>query len=451
MKKQFLAAAMALTLALCATGCGDNTSTNPPSASAAAGASASVQSSAVDTDKSANSSGEASKDNAEQKDEATVSTEPVQQEPQKEDNNSASNTDKSTSDGSDKKASSDKSASKDSDSSKKNSSSTSKNDNSSSTDKKDNSSDSGKKDNVPDSAKKDDTSAPTDTNKGDVSKDDGKSDITTPEHTHSYTGVVTKAATCTEAGEKTYTCSCGESYTEAIPAAGHSYTVADSKAATCTEDGEIALCPTVENQPGVHHIPRIAVGIDDMQQYILLGFFTAGANRKCNPAQLVHIPAAVAGINAGQRCNICRSERLNIVLAAQRVSTQNIRRSVDVRSELHDATNQIMVARSQAAKTIWILCAYTTHNATKVIQAVIRLRIEPLQMLAFMFHNVSLVIPPLNFSITHRKEQFVSILFVACDASGHNHVGPEIVKRLVIQRQQRPRIPPPHTFVPVSP
>ena len=113
MKRQFLAAAMALTLALCATGCGDNTSTNPPSASAAAGASASVQSSAVDTDKSANSSGEASKDNAEQKDEATVSTEPVQQETQKEDNNSASNTDKSTSDSSNKKASSDKSTSKD--------------------------------------------------------------------------------------------------------------------------------------------------------------------------------------------------------------------------------------------------------------------------------------------------------------------------------------------------
>lgn len=41
---------------------------------------------------------------------------------------------------------------------------------------------------------------------------------------HSYTSKVTKAATCTSAGERTYTCSCGRSYTESIPALGHSYT-----------------------------------------------------------------------------------------------------------------------------------------------------------------------------------------------------------------------------------
>ena len=43
-------------------------------------------------------------------------------------------------------------------------------------------------------------------------------------HTHSYTSSVTKAATCTETGVRTYTCSCGNSsYTETIPAKGHSY------------------------------------------------------------------------------------------------------------------------------------------------------------------------------------------------------------------------------------
>lgn len=37
-------------------------------------------------------------------------------------------------------------------------------------------------------------------------------------------GVVTKEATCTEAGEKTYTCSvCGGTYIEEIPAKGHNY------------------------------------------------------------------------------------------------------------------------------------------------------------------------------------------------------------------------------------
>lgn len=43
----------------------------------------------------------------------------------------------------------------------------------------------------------------------------------TPSHKHSYTSKVTKAATCVTAGVKTYTCSCGDSYTESIPATGN--------------------------------------------------------------------------------------------------------------------------------------------------------------------------------------------------------------------------------------
>jgi hypothetical protein len=39
-------------------------------------------------------------------------------------------------------------------------------------------------------------------------------------HTHSYTSSVTKAATCSTAGVRTYTCSCGNSYTESIAATG---------------------------------------------------------------------------------------------------------------------------------------------------------------------------------------------------------------------------------------
>ena len=45
----------------------------------------------------------------------------------------------------------------------------------------------------------------------------------TPSHSHSYTGKVTTEATCTEAGIKTFTCSCGATYTETIPAKGHIY------------------------------------------------------------------------------------------------------------------------------------------------------------------------------------------------------------------------------------
>ena len=61
------------------------------------------------------------------------------------------------------------------------------------------------------------------------------------EHTHSYTSTVTKAATCTATGVRTYTCSCGDSYTEAISALGHSFgTTTAAKAATCIRAGNSA-------------------------------------------------------------------------------------------------------------------------------------------------------------------------------------------------------------------
>ncbi len=55
-------------------------------------------------------------------------------------------------------------------------------------------------------------------------------------HTHEYTAQVTTQPTCEAAGETTYTCACGHSYTEAIDALGHSYS-ATVVAPSCTEDG----------------------------------------------------------------------------------------------------------------------------------------------------------------------------------------------------------------------
>ncbi|MBR2974563.1 MAG: hypothetical protein IKC47_02330, partial [Clostridia bacterium] len=56
---------------------------------------------------------------------------------------------------------------------------------------------------------------------------------------HSYASKITKEATCTEAGVKTYTCElCGDSYTEDIAKlTTHSYTSKVIKEATCGETG----------------------------------------------------------------------------------------------------------------------------------------------------------------------------------------------------------------------
>lgn len=56
-------------------------------------------------------------------------------------------------------------------------------------------------------------------------------------HTHAYTSSVTKEPTCTEKGVRTYTCSCGDSYTKAIKALGHDYVTHEAQAPTCTEKG----------------------------------------------------------------------------------------------------------------------------------------------------------------------------------------------------------------------
>lgn len=43
-------------------------------------------------------------------------------------------------------------------------------------------------------------------------------------HSHEYTEEITKQATCNSVGEKTFTCSCGDSYTQAIDKLDHSFT-----------------------------------------------------------------------------------------------------------------------------------------------------------------------------------------------------------------------------------
>ena len=58
------------------------------------------------------------------------------------------------------------------------------------------------------------------------------------EHTHSYSSKVTKQPTCTSTGIKTFTCSCGKSYTESIAKTSHnSNTKIPAVAATCTKTG----------------------------------------------------------------------------------------------------------------------------------------------------------------------------------------------------------------------
>lgn len=67
-------------------------------------------------------------------------------------------------------------------------------------------------------------------------------------HTHNYAEEITVDATCEADGLKTFTCECGDTYTEVIPAAGHVYeNYVSNNDATYTADGtETAKCNTCE-------------------------------------------------------------------------------------------------------------------------------------------------------------------------------------------------------------
>ncbi len=71
---------------------------------------------------------------------------------------------------------------------------------------------------------------------------------TEPPHEHAYTEAITTEATCEADGLKTFTCECGDTYTEAIPATGHIFeNYVSNNDATYTSDGtETAKCNTCD-------------------------------------------------------------------------------------------------------------------------------------------------------------------------------------------------------------
>jgi len=74
----------------------------------------------------------------------------------------------------------------------------------------------------------------------------------TSKHTHTYTQNITTAPTCTLAGVTTFTCACGNTYTEEIPLLGHDFKETARIEATCENKGEITQtctrCGEVQTQ-----------------------------------------------------------------------------------------------------------------------------------------------------------------------------------------------------------
>ncbi|MGN1113869.1 MAG: Ig-like domain-containing protein [Oscillospiraceae bacterium] len=67
------------------------------------------------------------------------------------------------------------------------------------------------------------------------------------DHEHSYTSEVTKQPTCTESGIITYTCICGDTYTELIPATDHKYVTTVVKPTYAAQGYTLHKCSVCED------------------------------------------------------------------------------------------------------------------------------------------------------------------------------------------------------------
>ena len=71
-----------------------------------------------------------------------------------------------------------------------------------------------------------------------------ETEVSTESHEHCYTGEMTKDPTCDESGVMTYTCSCGDTYTEETGRLDHCTDRSEvTKQATCEEEGIEAFDP----------------------------------------------------------------------------------------------------------------------------------------------------------------------------------------------------------------
>ena len=79
-----------------------------------------------------------------------------------------------------------------------------------------------------------------------------------PKHEHSYTSKITQESTCAVAGVKTYTCSCGDSYTENLPLNEHVYTGVVTTDPTCSAVGVHLFKCSGCSSAYTEDIPKIA-------------------------------------------------------------------------------------------------------------------------------------------------------------------------------------------------
>ncbi len=98
-----------------------------------------------------------------------------------------------------------------------------------------------------------------------------ESEETAPPHTHSYTSQITTATTCEKDGVKTFSCTCGDSYTEPLAAAGHSWDVWKNADEVGYLTRSCENCGNTETKEGYLEMNVLSIGnsySQDAQRYL---------------------------------------------------------------------------------------------------------------------------------------------------------------------------------------
>ena len=127
---------------------------------------------------------------------------------------------------------------------------------------------------------------------------------TKPAHQHNYTSSVTTQPTCSTNGVRTYKCSCGDSYTESIPATGnHSwqdiYETQTIPAKTHTEDVWKVVCNgcgaqfDTADEAGWHVMEVFG---DECENY---------SSKIVDTKVVVDVPEQTKQVFIGTQCSVC--------------------------------------------------------------------------------------------------------------------------------------------------
>ncbi len=138
---------------------------------------------------------------------------------------------------------------------------------------------------------------------------------TIPATGHSHTPAVT-APTCTEKGYTTYTCTCGDTYTDnEVDALGHTVVTDAAVAPTCTDTGKTegkhcSVCNKVlvaqEVINALGHTPGAAATCTTAQTCTVCGAeIVAALGHKSTPLPAVDPTCTETGLTVGNKCSVC--------------------------------------------------------------------------------------------------------------------------------------------------